>query len=201
MPETLLIIDGRGRPDALVRALEADGYFCVYARGPLKAKALLKEHPVALIVWKDNTGNPELSKDLARIWEAHPKTPVVHLIASGARVGMGKVGPQVRATFPVEVRDTQLLETIRAALATQGPAALGELAVLGAAAGGTTARYSGTEGSRGPAIGAVFAPTGISADERQFLYGPLPGSGSGLPRLVQWVRSRLPWLSAGAAEP
>lgn len=81
MRETLLVIDGRGQPEALLRSLERAGFFCVYARGPLKAKALLNTHPVALIVWKDNTGNAELSRDLARVWKAHPHVPVIHLYA------------------------------------------------------------------------------------------------------------------------
>lgn len=202
MPDTLLIIDGRGRPDALVEALEAAGYFCVYARGPLKAKALLREHPVALILWKDNTGNAELSKDLGRIWKIHPRIPVVHLIAYGLHPVPIDLGPQVRATLPVESPAERLLDVIRAGLSAGRPSAPSELDVLGTAVPRDVApERLALPGSRHPAIAAVSPVTAVSADERQFLYGPLLSPAAGRPGLLDWVRARLSRLRAASPEP
>ncbi len=197
MPETLLIIDGRGHPDALVEALEAGGYFCVYARGPMKAKALLREHPVALIVWKDNTGNADLSKDLVRIWKSHPRIPVVQLYAHGLRTGAVELGQQVRATLPVEAAEAQLLDVIGATLAAQRPAAPRELEVLGAATASRRSRERpNSAGVPVPAISVRAPEIGVGLDERRTLLGPHPSANSERPGLFSRVRARISRLRA-----
>jgi hypothetical protein len=187
MRETLLIIDGRGQPEPLLRALEGAGFFCVYARGPLKAKALLKEHPVALIVWKDNTGNADLSRDLARVWKAHPRVPVIHLYAREPSAESAELGPQVRTSLPVEAADTQLLPLVEQALASLRPPPPSELQVLGAA---SRQPPQGQPDSRpeGQPEGQPFrqtAHTGLSVDERASLAGATGGVSRG-PMAAGW---------------
>jgi len=177
MRETLLVIDGRGYPDALVRVLEAQGYFCVYARGPLKAKALLKEHPVALILWKDNTGNAGLSSDLARVWKAHPQVPVVHLQAAGARAEPFELGSQVCASLPIESADSHLLPSIDRALAPTRPPLPSELDFLGAATGEAGGPSAGARSPRNVTRAPLQMPgTAVSPDEREGLFAPPPPS-------------------------
>jgi hypothetical protein len=189
MRETLLIIDGRGQPDALMRALERAGFFCVYARGPLKAKALLKEHPVALIVWKDNTGNAGLSRDLVRVWKAHPHVPVIHLYAREPTAESAELGPQVRTALPIEAADEQLLPLVRHALAGGKPPPPSELQVLGAAA----RRQAPPAGPPAPA--ATFHPvlqTALSAGERASLFGGVePGAAGPVASGWRWLRQKL----------
>lgn len=188
MRETLLVIDGRGQPEPLLQALEKAGYFCVYARGPLKAKALLKEHPVALIVWKDNTGNADLSRDLTRVWKAHPHVPVIHLYAREPTAESAELGPQVRTSLPIEAADAQLVPLVEQALAGLKPAPPSELQVLGAA----SRRPSP---SAGPAETRAFRPasrTALSPEERASLFGA-PGQNAGGPVAAgwRWLRQKL----------
>lgn len=170
MRETLLIIDGRGHPAPLVSALEAAGYFCVYARGPLKAKALLNEHVVAAIVWKDNTGNPDLSIDLARVWRSHPRIPVVHLFAHGMRAVETALGSQVRVSMPAEAAEAVLLAQVEQLLAPRDMASPSELDFRGAAAARAPDLSAAADRSDMNEPGWVYAPaTGLSRAERNKL--------------------------------
>jgi len=190
MRETLLIIDGRGHPGPLVRAFEAAGYFCVYARGPLKAKALLKEHRVAAVVWKDNTGNADLNRDLARVWKSHPQTPVVHLFARGMRSEETDLGSQVRLSLPAETANAVLLHEVDRLLPARPVSAPSELNVRRAA--GARHRELPIDGRRPEAVegGPVFAPpTGLSRDERANLLPPVSPVSSAW-WLSPWLRMR-----------
>jgi hypothetical protein len=185
MRETLLIIDGRGQPEQLIRTLEKAGFFCVYARGPLKAKALLKEHPVALVVWKDNTGNADLSRDLARVWKTHSQVPVIHLFARELHSPGTDLGPQVRGSLPVDVADVQLLPLIEETLGATKARAPSELDVRGAAG----SKFAGGATSSNASKGATppFSSTAVSQDERSTLYADTTGK-AGLRWLSPWRR-------------
>jgi len=189
MRETLLVIDGRGQPEPLLDTLAKAGFFCVYARGPLKAKALLKEHPVALIVWKDNTGNADLSRDLVRVWKAHPTVPVIHLYAREPTAESAELGPQVRTSLPVEAADAQLLPLVEQALAGLKPAPPSELSVLGAAS-----RRQPVSGA--PVPSHPFRPasqTGLSPEERASLFAQGSGRRGNGPLAAgwRWLRRKL----------
>ncbi len=170
MRETLLIIDGRGYPETLVSALEAAGYFCVYARGPIKARALLSEHVVAAIVWKDNTANLDLSLDLARVWRSHPHIPVVHLFAHGMRAVESDLGSQVRISLPAEAPEAVLLAKVGHLLAPRQLTTPSELDFRGVAAGGHADQSTAGQGFATHEPGWVHAPpTGLSLNERKRL--------------------------------
>ena len=192
MRETLLIIDGRGHPAALVSALEAAGYFCVYARGPLKAKALLHEHVVAAIVWKDNTANLDLSRDLARVWRSHPHIPVVHLFAHGTRAVESDLGPQVRVALPVEAPEAALLAGVERLLSPQAVTPASELEFRGAAAARRPDRFV-APAAEGHEPGWVHPPaTGLSLAEREKLFAAVSSVHSAWwSRPWLWMRSRL----------
>jgi len=209
MRETLLVIDGRGQPEDLLRSLEGAGFFCVYARGPLKAKALLNTHPVALILWKDNTGNAELSRDLARVWKAHPHVPVIHLNArdtqmlepqgepfapraGGQGLRLGSPQPsqrqsQVHISLPADAADAQLLPLIEKTLASLKPPPPGELEVLGAAS-----RPPPREGAN-PAFPGMelTSHTGLSVEERVSLFGGAGGASGRRRAAGRWIRQLL----------
>jgi DNA-binding response OmpR family regulator len=120
MPKTLLVVDGRGLPRPLTERLGTLGYVCLYARGPLRARTLLSQHTVDLILWKDNTGNRDLSGDLFAEWRRHPLVPVVRLYAKGLTAPAGADPPALTvalaANLPAEAPDKQLLAAIRACL-------------------------------------------------------------------------------------
>jgi hypothetical protein len=116
MPNTLLLVDGRGFPKPLAERLGALGYICRYARGPLKARALLTQDTVDLILWKDNTASPELSAELLKEWTQHPRIPVVRLFGKGAVMPEG-VSPDlfartVTANLSTDVSEYQLFTTL-----------------------------------------------------------------------------------------
>jgi len=99
MAETVLLIDGRGRPRALARCLERLGARCLHARGPLKARSILAGQPVALIVWREDPRNPGLSDDLCQAWSEFPRVPVVHLFPDRGHAAH-RAHPQIVAALP-----------------------------------------------------------------------------------------------------
>lgn len=116
MPNTLLVVDGRSHPRLLTERLHALGYECLYARGPLRAHALLSQHTVDLILWKDNTGNAELSAELLEEWERHPRIPVVRLFIPGAVTPEGiapdRFARAVAANLPADGPEYPLFTTL-----------------------------------------------------------------------------------------
>ena len=172
MRETLLLIDGRGQPAGLVKEFEKAGFFCVYARGPLKVKTLLREHPVALVIWKDNTGNLELGRDLARTWKAYASVPVLHLYAREPHANAAEFGPQVRASLPAETPEGQILAVVEEILNAQKPAPPSELQVIGAAGRAAGSSVVGEMTS----AKIETPPTGLTNDERTTLFAASPAN-------------------------
>jgi hypothetical protein len=116
MPNTLLVVDGRGHPRPLTERLGALGYVCLYARGPLRARTLLSQHTVDLILWKDNTGNGDLSAEFMEEWARHPRVPVVRLFGPGGATPEG-VSPDrfaraIVANVPADLPESQLFTTL-----------------------------------------------------------------------------------------
>jgi hypothetical protein len=184
MRGTILVIDGRGYPQPLLDLLEAEGYFCLYARGPLKVRTLLSEHTVDAIVWKDNTGNPALTQDLFREWGEVPGLPVLQVFSKGLRAAGPPLPAQVVGTLPAEAVEADLpgllARTLAARSARAGasadPVRGSELAfrhilqTLREQQAPVEPAGRGDDG-REPQL----PPTALSATEREGLR-PLPGS-------------------------
>ncbi len=136
MPKTVLVMDGRGLPRLLTERLGALGCVCLYARGPLRAGALLSQHTVDLILWKDNTGSRDLSAELFAEWRRHPDIPVIRLYAKGLTAPAGTdvhaFSVALAANLPYDTPEPQLLAAVGAcldaSLATDGPGMRNELA-------------------------------------------------------------------------
>jgi hypothetical protein len=76
----------------------------------------LSEQTVDLILWKDNTGNPDLSAELFEEWTRHPGIPVVRLFSPGAVTPDG-IAPDlftrtVTANLPVDGPEYPLFTTL-----------------------------------------------------------------------------------------
>ena len=208
MPKTLLVVDGRGLPRPLTERLGALGYVCLYARGPLRARTLLSQHTVDLILWKDNTGNRDLSGDLFAEWRRHPLIPVVRLYAKGLTAPAGADGPALTvalaANLPAEAPEKQLLAAIRACLASPvTPAA--ELPGNELAFRHVVSALREHPAPRPPTGASILResedpPAGLSPSERELLRehvavtGSLPNKLSGPWRRVwsRWVGLRRP---------
>lgn len=136
MPKTVLVVDGRGLPRPLTERLGALGCACLYARGPLRVRALLSQHTVDLILWKDNTGSRDLSLELFAEWQRHPGIPVVRLYAKGLTAPAGSdahaFSVALAANLPSDTPEQQLLAALGACLdaplPTDSPGAHNELA-------------------------------------------------------------------------
>jgi hypothetical protein len=210
MPKTLLVVDGRGLPRPLTERLAALEYVCLYARGPLRAHALLSQHTVDLILWKDNTGNRDLSGDLFAEWRRHPLIPVVRLYAKGLTAPSGAdsraLTVALAANLPAEAPQKQLLAAIRACLespATSVAEAPGsDLAFRHAV---STLREHPAPGPRtggGTVRAGDDSPTALSRSERELLReqpaltGSAPHKLAGPWRRVwnRWVGFRRPSL-------
>ncbi|HUJ74474.1 MAG TPA: hypothetical protein VL359_06425, partial [bacterium] len=172
-----------------------------YARGPLKVRALLAEHAVQLIVWKENTGNPALNQDLAEVWAQWPSLPVVHLFSRGIRAAPLPASPQVRESLPVESAGSALLPVVRRLIKAQAPRAHGsELDVRNAVLGlRKAAREAHKPGCPEPGMAATHATefqmpgTAVNRQERELLHAGAGAASAASPwrQPLRWVRQRL----------
>ena len=100
MRAQLLVIDGTSQAPTLIRMLERDGYGCHQARGPMRVRTLLGEESVDLIVWREEPGNPELTRDLLRECSNHPEIPIIHLFEHAIPHPAVAGHPQIRESLP-----------------------------------------------------------------------------------------------------
>jgi DNA-binding NtrC family response regulator len=109
MRAQLLVIDGTTHAPTLIRMLERDGYGCHQARGPMRVRTLLDEEPVDLIVWREEPGNPELTRDLLRECSDHPEIPIIHLFEHAIPHPAVAGHPQIRESLPAGAAATRIL--------------------------------------------------------------------------------------------
>lgn len=111
MRENLLIVDSQGTSQPLAGLLEREGYVCHSARGPIRTRAILREQPIDLIVWKDNDDNRALNQDLISEWMQFPAIPVIHLF-SGASTVTAAALRQIRSSLPFDSSEQRLAQVV-----------------------------------------------------------------------------------------
>jgi hypothetical protein len=109
MRAQLLVIDGTTQASTLIRMLERDGYGCHQARGPMRVRTLLEEQIVDLIVWREEPGNSELTRDLLRECSDHPGIPIIHLFEQAIPHPAVAGHPQIRESLPAGAAATRIL--------------------------------------------------------------------------------------------
>lgn len=177
MPSTLLVVDSRGHPRALIERLAALGYECVYARGPLRVRAMLSRHTVDLILWKDNTGHAGLAADYVAEWRRHPHIPVVRLYGKGAAVPDGikprTLAAALVANLPSETSEYQLFSALSQCLSWSAPESAArpakELAFRHAVAALWARPVDGASTSAAPAMAETGCDTAVTQAERDLL--------------------------------
>jgi hypothetical protein len=189
VPSTVLIIDGRGRPEGLVRAFESAGWSCFYARGPLRVRAILSSEACTAIVWRDTAGNSELGQDLAKAWACLPQAFVVHLAGEPLRRTEVSGATQIRLRLPLETPEAQVVAALEGLLHPANPASRSELRVLAASRDPSPhPNPSAAEGLLSPSL----VDTGVGALERATLSGKIRDTSATL-----WQRVRMRIGSTG----
>lgn len=124
MKGNVLVIDESGATNPALDLLSRAGFRCFHARGPLRVRSLLAAEAIDLIIWREQGGNPELTRDLAQEWGARPEIPVVHLYPNEAAAGRFVPG-SVREALPAESVETMLLPAVQRLLgAAEAPGRL-----------------------------------------------------------------------------
>jgi len=195
MRAQLLVIDGTVQAPSLIRMLERDGYACHQARGPMRVRSLLVEHPVDLIVWREEPGNPELTRDLLRECSDHPEIPIIHLFEHAIPHPAVTGHPQIRESLPagaVAPRILTLLNRIFDRPAEQPSASnlpKTELAFRHLLSNLWQRREQEQE-MENAQLSRIQAPvTSINATERETLSAllGLPSTPSGWRRMARWL--------------
>jgi len=196
MRAQLLVIDGTSQAPTLIRMLERDGYGCHQARGPMRVRTLLDEETVDLIVWREEPGNPELTRDLLRECSDHPEIPIIHLFEHAIPHPAVAGHPQIRESLPAGAAATRILTLLNRifdrpveteAVASPPKTELAFRHVVS----NLLQRHQVAEGLNANATGRIQAPvTSINMAERESLSAlvRLSGPESALQRIVRWLR-------------
>jgi hypothetical protein len=112
MRAQLLVIDGTPRAGSLIQLLERDGYACHQARGPIRVRSLLHDENVDLIVWREEPGNPDLTRDLLRECSDHPDIPIIHLFEHAIPHPAVAGHPQIRESLPADAASSRILSLL-----------------------------------------------------------------------------------------
>jgi len=112
MDKKLLVIEGGHHTTLLLEALTAMGWDYLLVRGPLRLSEWLKGGTLRLVLWVEDDTNRALGADLAQVWGRFPQVAVVHVFAQGGPAPVGVDSPQVVASLPVHVSQSQLGETL-----------------------------------------------------------------------------------------
>jgi hypothetical protein len=197
MTPTLLIVDGRGLPREQLRWLTARGYACLYARGPIRVRELLAEHTVDAILWKDNSANSGLRRDLIQEWEGPRPVPIIRLFGPEAGAAPDTLPSRVVTNLPAEIPVPELgaaIDRVIAETSAHGdPAARGELAFRHVVAGLRERAGRAERGGEASARLTSEATTGLRPAEREVLQEGAGATGSPSPATLGRFSRWLPW--------
>jgi hypothetical protein len=193
----LLVIDGTPEAGALIRLLERDGFLCVQARGPIRVRTLLEEHPVELIVWKEERGNPELVRDLLEECARYPDIPIIHLFDRALPAPAVTHHPQIRESLPADAAPGRILSLLnqffnRPQAVQAAPAAPKTELAFRNLISAILQRRRGPRHESPALRGEIHAPlTSVNVAERESLTGlSPPRPPSVIRRLLRWMRRR-----------
>lgn len=112
----IVIIDGKGPPQSLIKTLTGAGYNCHRARGPLKLRELLATFPIRLILWRAVALSPELADDLCQECNQYPAIPIIHLYTDKSGPAHLPAGLVLTDAIPDKFRGKRTLEVLSSVL-------------------------------------------------------------------------------------
>ena len=206
MQANLLVVANRKSVAPLVRLLEKEGYACFQARGPLRVRSVLNNRRIDLILWKDETANPELSGDFFREWERFPHLPVLRIF-SGATVPLPATGT-VHESLPLESCRTKLVPLVARLLSETPrpepePTPLHTELAFRKVVSALRNRKRGGRGRDAAPLGDEFqtAGTSLNPSEREMLTSPAPtGGAEGAATQSRVIASLLRLFSGGSRQ-
>jgi hypothetical protein len=113
---SILIVDSHGEHGEVLRYLEAQGFRCEAARGPLRVRSLLEARQRDAIVWIDRPNTAELNRDFFREWRAYPGLPIIHLFPVTLGSDARELGEQIAIALPYEAYESQLRSALERTL-------------------------------------------------------------------------------------
>lgn len=117
---SILIVDSHGEHGEVLRYLEAQGFRCEAARGPLRVRSLLEAQQRDAIVWIDRPNTAELNRDFFREWRAYPQVPIIHLFPVSLGSDARELHEQVALALPYEAYESQLRSALERTLLPDG---------------------------------------------------------------------------------
>ncbi len=122
---SILIVDSHGEHGDVLRYLEAQGFRCEPARGPLRVRSLLGANRRDAIVWIDRPNTAELNRDFFREWRSFSRVPIIHLFPATAGSDTQALGDQVAVALPYEAYESQLRSALERTLLPEATAESG----------------------------------------------------------------------------
>lgn len=119
---SILVVDSHGEHGDVLRYLEAQGFRCDVARGPLRVRSLLEAERRDAIVWIDRPNTAELNRDFFREWRAFAQVPIIHLFPVTLGSDTRELGDQVAVALPYEAYESQLRSALERTLLPAGTA-------------------------------------------------------------------------------